>query len=85
MNIKMICLSTMVLSMLSGTALAGALDSPYKTAFFTDTSMTTTKSEAGMAMSHVDWARTWKECSDQTIDKQHNDFCKTTKQLGGAN
>jgi len=88
MNIKMLCMGAMALSMITGSALAGALDNPTKvTPFFTDGGM---KSKAGFkaawkAMTDEHRTNMSKECSDQAIAKQHNDFCKTTKQLGGAN
>ena len=84
-------MGAMALSMMSGAALAGALDNPAKmTPFFTDSGMKTMKSKAAFkatwtAMSEEDRTDMWKECSDQVIAKQHNDFCKLTKQLGGAN
>lgn len=81
MNIKMICLGAVALSMVSGAALAGALDNP--STFSTETSMKSMSSQA--SMTNVAKPGTWKECSNQTIDKQHNDFCKLTMQLGGAN
>jgi len=81
MNIKMICLGAVALSMLSGAALAGALDNPS-----TVSTQTGTKSMSSQAsMSNVAQAGTWKECSDKAIDRQHNDFCPNTKHLGGAN
>jgi hypothetical protein len=91
MNIKMLCLGAMALSTLCGSALAGALDNPdTMTPFFTDSGMKTMRSEAEFkaartTMSETDRASVWKECSDETIAQQHNDFCKMTKQLGGAN
>ena len=38
-----------------------------------------------MAMSEEDRTSMSKECSDEGIAKEHNDFCAMTKKLGGAN
>lgn len=38
-----------------------------------------------MAMSEEDPTSMSKECSDEGIAKEHNDFCAMTKKLGGAN
>lgn len=96
MNIKMICMSAMALSMLTGAALAAggdntsALDNPEKMQpFYTDSSMKTMKSDeemkaAWMAMSKEDQEMMSKECSNDA-EKLHNDFCEKAKQLGGAN
>jgi hypothetical protein len=68
-----------------------ALDNPEKMApFYTDSGMKTMKSEkefkaAWMAMKEEDRAGMMKECSDKAIAKSHDNFCKMTKQLGGAN
>ncbi|QND56199.1 hypothetical protein [Mesorhizobium huakuii] len=97
MNTKMLCMGAMALSLMTGAALAGggtgtsALDDPAKMSpFFTDASMKTMKSEkefkaAWMAMKEEDRAGITKECGDQAIAKSHDNFCKMTKQLGGAN
>ncbi|CAN7666107.1 hypothetical protein [Mesorhizobium sp. LjNodule214] len=91
MNIKVLCMGAMALSMVSGAALAGTLDSPEKmTPFFTDSGMKTMKPDAEfkaswMAMSEEDRTAMSKECSDEGIAKEHNDFCAMTKKLGGAN
>jgi len=91
MNIKNIFLGAMALSVVSGVAFAGALDEPTNMApFFTDSSMKTMKSEADfkaawMAMKEEDRAGMMKECGDEAIAKAHDNFCKMTKQLGGAN
>ncbi|UVK46729.1 hypothetical protein BPNPMPFG_002434 [Mesorhizobium sp. AR07] len=97
MNIKTLCVGALALSMMTGAALAGAatgtsaLDDPAKMSpFFTDAGMKTMKSEkeikaAWMAMSKDDQASMMKECSDAAIAKAHDNFCKMTKQLGGAN
>jgi hypothetical protein len=83
--------------MIAGSALAAgssgtsALDDPAKMApFFTDSGMKTMKSDkevkaAWMAMSKDDQAAMMKECSDAAISKAHDNFCKMTKQLDGAN
>lgn len=79
MNIKMICLGAVALSMVSGAALAGALDNP--STFSSNAGMKSMSSQA--SMTNVTQAGPWNECS--AIDNQHNDFCTTTKHLGGAN
>ncbi|TIS14910.1 MAG: hypothetical protein E5X09_04230, partial [Mesorhizobium sp.] len=59
MNCKNIFQGAMALSMVSGVALAGALDSPDNMApFFTDSSMKTMKSEADFKAA---WATTAKD------------------------
>jgi len=97
MNMKMLCLGAMTLSMITGTALAGgstgtsALDDPAKMSpFFTDAGMKTMRpaeefKAAWMAMKEEDRATMMKECGDEAIAKAHDNFCKMTKQLGGAN
>jgi hypothetical protein len=97
MNMKMLCIGAMALTMMTGAALAGgstgtsALDDPAKMSpFFTDAGMKTMKSEAEfkaawMAMKDEDRAGMMKECGDAAIAKAHDNFCKMTKQLGGAN
>ncbi len=97
MNIKMLTIGSIALAMMTGSALAGsasgtsALDDPAKMSpFFTDAGMKTMKSDtdfkaAWMAMSEEDRAGMMKECGDEAIANQHDNFCKMTKQLGGAN
>jgi len=96
MNFKMLTMGAMALAMMTGSALAAAsgtsaLDNPEKMApFYTDAGMKTMKSEkefkaAWMAMKEEDRAGMTKECGDKAIAKSHDDFCKMTKQLGGAN
>jgi hypothetical protein len=97
MNIKMLTIGSIAFAMMTGAALAGsntgtsALDDPAKMSpFFTDAGMKTMKSDAEfktawMAMSEEDRAGMMKECGDEAIAKQHDNFCKMTKQLGGAN
>jgi len=97
MNFKMICMGAMALAMTTGTALAAgttgttALDDPAKMSpFFTDAGMKTMKSAdefkaAWMAMKEEDRAGIMKECGDEAIAKEHDNFCKMTKQIGGAN
>ncbi|WP_256753531.1 hypothetical protein [Mesorhizobium sp. Mes31] len=97
MNFKMLTMGAMALAMMTGSALAGgstgtsALDDPAKMSpFFTDAGMKTMKSEAEfkaawMAMKEEDRAGMMKECGDEAIAKSHDNFCKMTKQLGGAN
>lgn len=87
----------MALAMTTGGALAGgstgtsALDEPAKMSpFFTDAGIKTMRSEAefkaaSMAMKEEDRAAMTKECSERPIAKAHDNFCKMTKQLGGAN
>jgi hypothetical protein len=95
MNLKMLTMGAMALAMMTGSALAAgntsALDDPAKMSpFFTDAGMKTMKSEAEfktawMAMKEEDRAGMTKECGDEAIAKSHDNFCKMTKQLGGAN
>ena len=97
MNIKMLCMGAMALTMMTGAALAGtttgtsALDDPAKMSpFFTDAGMKTMKPAeefkvAWLAMKEEDRAGMTKDCGDEAIAKAHDDFCKMTKQLGGAN
>ncbi|MDX8442224.1 hypothetical protein [Mesorhizobium australafricanum] len=97
MNTKMLCMSAIALSLTAGAAMAGgatgtsALDDPQKMSpFFTDAGMKTMRSgdefkKAWMAMSEEDRTSIKKDCGDNAIAKQHDDFCKMTKELGGAN
>jgi len=97
MTTKMLCMSAIAFSIMTGAALAGgttgtsALDDPAKMSpFFTDAGMKTMKSgdefkKAWMAMTEEDRASMKKECGDETIAKAHDNFCKMTKELGGAN
>ena len=95
MNFKMLTMGAMALAMMTGSALAAgntsALDDPAKLSpFFTDAGMKTMKSDAEfkaawMAMKEEDRTGMMKECSDEAIAKLHDNFCKMTKQLGGAN
>ena len=95
MNLKMLTMGAMALAMMTGSALAAgntsALDDPAKMSpFFTDAGMKTMKSDAEfkaawMAMKEEDRTGMMKECSDEAIAKSHDNFCKMTKQLGGAN
>ena len=95
MNFKMLTMGATALAMMTGSALAAgntsALDDPAKMSpFFTDADMKTMKSEAEfktvwMAMKEEDRAGMTKECGDEAIAKLHDNFCKMTKQLGGAN
>jgi len=97
MNTKMICMSALAFSMMTGAALAAgstgssALDNPDKMApFYTDSGMKTMRSgdqfkKAWMALTEDDRASMKKDCGDETIAKSHDNFCKMTKELGGAN
>ncbi len=97
MNSKMICLGAVAFSMMAGAAIAGsstgtsALDDPAKMSpFFTDAGMKTMRSgdefkKAWMAMTEDDRASIKKDCGDEAIAKAHDNFCKMTKELGGAN
>ncbi|WP_374940400.1 hypothetical protein [Mesorhizobium sp. INR15] len=68
-----------------------ALDDPAKMSpFFTDSGMKTMKSDddfkkAWMALTDDDRTSMKKDCGDNVIGKSHDDFCKKTKMLGGAN
>jgi hypothetical protein len=97
MNARSLAISAIALALMTGSALAGgsngtsALDDPAKMSpFFTDAGMKTMRSDAEfktawMAMTEEDRAGMMKECGDEAIAKQHDNFCKMTKQLGGAN
>ena len=95
MKIQMVCAGAIALAMMTGAALASgntsALDNPAKMSpFYTDAGMKTLKSvkefkAAWMAMKDEDRAGMMKECGDKAIAKAHDNFCKMTKQLGGAN
>jgi len=97
MTTKMLCMSAIAFSIMTGAALAGgstgtsALDDPAKMSpFFTDAGMKTMKSgdefkRAWMAMTEEDRTSMKKECGDEAIAKAHDNFCKMTKELGGAN
>lgn len=97
MKIHIICLTALSLSLSASSAFAGsttgtsALDDPAKMSpFFTDAGMKTMRSgdefkKAWMAMSEEDRTSIKKDCGDDAIAKQHDNFCKMTKELGGAN
>ncbi|RWB77142.1 MAG: hypothetical protein EOQ50_09510 [Mesorhizobium sp.] len=97
MNTKILCMSALAFSLAAGAAMAGstkgtsALDDPQKMSpFFTDAGMKTMRSgdefkKAWLAMSEEDRTSIKKDCSDEAIAKQHDNFCKMTKELGGAN
>ncbi|MBN9547758.1 MAG: hypothetical protein J0H31_02455 [Alphaproteobacteria bacterium] len=97
MNTKMLCMSAIAFSLATGAAMAGgstgtsALDDPQKMSpFFTDAGMKTMRSgdefkKAWLAMTEEDRTSIKKDCSDEAIAKQHDNFCKMTKELGGAN
>jgi len=96
MNVKMLCLGALALSLCGGAAFAAgsgssALDnSEMMKPFYTDSTMKTMVPEAEfkaawMKMSKTDRDQMTKECGDQAIAKDHNNFCAMTKQLGGAN
>jgi len=97
MTTKMLCMSAIAFSIMTGAALAGgstgtsALDDPAKMSpFFTDAGMKTMKSgdefkKAWMAMTEEDRTSMKKECGDEAIAKAHDNFCIMTKELGGAN
>jgi hypothetical protein len=96
MKIKMLCLGALALSLTSGAAFAAgsgtsALDNQeMMKPFYTDSTMKTMQpmeevKAAWMKMSKDDQAKVTKECGDEAIAKAHDNFCATTKQLGGAN
>jgi hypothetical protein len=97
MHLKTLTFGAMALAILTGSALAGgstgtsALDDPAKMSpFFTDAGMKTMKSDdefkkAWMALTDDDRASMKKDCGDNVIAKSHDNFCKKTKDLGGAN
>lgn len=97
MNTKILCMSVIAFSLVTGAAMASsakgtsALDDPQKMSpFFTDAGMKTMKSgdefkKAWLAMTEEDRTSIKKDCSDAAIAKEHDNFCKMTKELGGAN
>ncbi|MDG4895184.1 MULTISPECIES: hypothetical protein [unclassified Mesorhizobium] len=97
MNTKILCMSALAFSLATGAAMASsakgtsALDDPQKMSpFFTDAGMKTMRSgdefkKAWLAMSEEDRTSIKKDCGDEAIAKQHDNFCKMTKELGGAN
>lgn len=91
MNIKNICLGALALSMISGVAFAGALDSPDNMApFYTDSSMKTMKPTAEfktafMSMPKEKQEAMKKECNDAAMSKPYAVFCANVQALGGAN
>lgn len=94
---KLLCVSAMALAVMTGASFAAgetgtsALDNPEKMApFYTDKDMKTLKSDADFkaawdALTKEDRDSMMKECSGKTIASDHDNFCKMTKQLGGAN
>lgn len=94
--IKLLCTSAVAIVVLASAALAAgekggsALDNPDKMApFYTDKDLKTMRSEtefqaAWMAQTKEDRDSITKECSDTDISKEHEGFCKMTKQLSGA-
>ena len=91
MNIKNICLGALALSMVSGAAFAGALDSPDNMApFYTDSNMKTMKPTAEfktafMALPMEKQEEMKKECIDAAMSKPYAEFCANVQALGGAN
>ncbi|RUV76819.1 MAG: hypothetical protein EOR30_23545 [Mesorhizobium sp.] len=100
MSYKMICLGAMALSMVSGVSLAAgadtgtsALDDPAKMEpFYTDTSMTTLRSDdeftaAWKALTDEDRMAMTKVCADEAANANaantHPEFCSNVKKLGG--
>ena len=89
MNIKNIFLGAMALSMISGVALAGALDEPDNMApFFTDSSMKTMKPEADFKAAWASMPKDkqdsmMKECQDAAMSKPHAEFCANLNMFAG--
>ncbi|MDX8432573.1 hypothetical protein RFN25_03880 [Mesorhizobium abyssinicae] len=89
MNIKTIFLGAIALSMVSGAALAGALDEPDNMApFFTDAGMKTMKPEADFkaawgAMAKDKQDMMMKECQDAAMSKPHAEFCANLMMYAG--
>jgi len=89
MNFKTICLGALALSMVSGVALAGALDEPDNMApFFTDSGMKTMKSEADFKAAWTSTAKDkqdamMKECQDAAMSKPHAEFCANLMMYAG--
>ena len=97
MKAKMILMSAAAIAVMTSAAFAGAstgtsaLDDPQKMSpFFTDAGMKTMRSgdefkKAWMALTDEDRASMKKDCADETIAKSHDEFCKATRDLAGAN
>ena len=100
MNVKMICFSATVLSMVAGSALAAgqtgtsALDDPAKMQpFYTDSSMKTMVSKdaftkAWKALSPEDQTAMMTACADEAKNANaantHPQFCSSVKENGGS-
>ncbi len=94
---KLLCASAVALIVMTGATFAAgetgtsALDNPEKMApFYADKDMKTLKSDADfkaawMALTDDERAGMNKDCGDEVIAKEHDNFCKMTKELGGAN
>ncbi|RUW75367.1 MULTISPECIES: hypothetical protein [unclassified Mesorhizobium] len=89
MNIKTIFLGALALSMVSGAALAGALDEPDNMApLFTDAGMKTMKPEADFKAAWAAMAKDkqdmmMKECQDAAMSKPHAEFCANLMMYAG--
>ncbi|MEO5756787.1 MAG: hypothetical protein ABIQ51_08020 [Mesorhizobium sp.] len=89
MKIKSVCLGALAAAVLTGAALAGALDEPKMMApFFTDAGMKTMKPDADMkkvwaAMAKGDQDKMMKECNDAAMSKPHAKFCEKLHALAG--
>jgi len=100
MNVKMICFSATLLSMVAGSALAAgqtgtsALDDPAKMQpFYTDSSMKTMVSKdaftkAWKALSPEDQTAMMTACADEAKNANaantHPQFCSSVKENGGS-
>lgn len=94
MKLKLLALSVMACTILSGAAMAGsasgtsALDDPAKMApFFTDAGMKTLRSDADFktawtAMKPDERTAVLKDCGDMTLNKSHAEFCAMAKKMG---
>ncbi|CAH2406934.1 hypothetical protein [Mesorhizobium ventifaucium] len=91
MNIRDICLGALALSMVSGAAFAGALDSPDNMApFYADSSMKTMQPMAEFKTTFMSRPKEKqeamkKECNDAAMSKPYAEFCANVQALGGAN
>jgi hypothetical protein len=91
MNFKTACFGALAATVLAGAALAGALDEPAMMApFYTDSSLTTMKSDADMkatwdGMPKTNQDNMMKECQNAAMSKPYAVFCEKLKALGGAN
>ena len=91
MKIRTACLGALALTVLSGTAFAGALDEPtIMGEFYVDQAMKTIQSPEKMKvawgkMSKENQEKIMKECQDAAMSKPHAEFCEKVQAIAGAN